>query len=103
MIKVQILVGDIHRRHLGSTEVTNRLLLISHDWKELQTWALSHCACLVKTHRLTCNMTYLGQHVTSIDLHLRSNINLTVQCHQVYVSTRLERNTVVPELSHYLS
>ena len=99
MIKVQILVGDIHRRHLGSTEVTNRLLLISHDWKELQTWALSHCACLVKTHRLICNTTYLGQHVTSIDLHLWSNINLTVQ----YASTRLERNTMVPELSYYLS
>ena len=42
MIKVQILVGDFHKSHWGhmtSSEVTNRFLLISHDWKELQTSA----------------------------------------------------------------
>ena len=64
MTQVQILVGDLHRGHLGSTEVTNRFLLITYDWKELQTWTWSHCACLVEPHRLVSNMTYLGQRVT---------------------------------------
>ena len=31
MIQIQILVGDFHRGHLGSTEVTNMFLLITHD------------------------------------------------------------------------
>ena len=52
------------RVHLGSAEVTDRVLLITQDWKELQTWAWSHCAFLVKPHRLICSMTYLVQHVT---------------------------------------
>ena len=54
------------RGHMTLSEVTNRFLLISHDSKELQTWAWSHWACLVKTHCLICNMTYLGQHVTFV-------------------------------------
>ena len=96
MIQVQILVGDLHRGHLWSTEVTNRFLLIAHDWKELQTWAWCHCACLVETHRLICNMTYLGQHVT---LTWGQILTLSFQCRHVYVSTSLaERNTTVPEL-----
>ena len=54
----------------------------------------------VKTHHLICNMAYLGQHVTSRDHDLRSNVDLTSQGHQVYISTRLdERNTMVLELS----
>ena len=54
---------------------------------------------LVTTHRLILNMTYLGQNVTSRNLDLRSDIDLTVQSHHAYVSTRLdERNTTVPEL-----
>ena len=36
MIQVQILIGDLERGHLESPEVTNRLLLITHDWKELE-------------------------------------------------------------------
>ena len=63
MIHVQILGGDLHRGHLGSDDFTNRFLLITHDWKELQTWAWSHCACLVKAHGLileesTCDLTW---------------------------------------------
>ena len=37
MIQVHISVGDLQRGHLGSPEVTNRFLLISHDWKQLAT------------------------------------------------------------------
>ena len=87
---------------MPSFEVTNSFffLLIIHEWKALQTQEWSHCVRLVKTHRLICNMTYLGQHVTSRDLDLRSNFDLTLQGHQVHVSTRLdERNTMVLELS----
>ena len=83
---------------MTSSEVTNRLLLIIHEWKQLQIRAWSHCVSLVKTHRLICNMTYLGQHVASRELDLRSNFELTSQYHQVHVSTRLdERNTMVLE------
>ena len=39
---------------------------------------VSHCACLVKTHRLICNMIFLSQHVITLDLDLRSNIDLVV-------------------------
>ena len=81
MIQVQILIGDLHRvtwGHMTSSEVTNRFWLITNDWKELQAWAWSHCACIVKTNRLICNMSHLGQHLTSGDLDLRSNIDLTL-------------------------
>ena len=77
MIQVQILDLDRHTLYEGhtwsvtfikviwgqltSSEITNRFLLTIHDWKELQTWAWSHCVRLVKTHRLICSTTYLGQ------------------------------------------
>ena len=63
--------------HMTSSEVINRFWLITNDWKVLETWAWSHCACIVRTHRLISSMTYLGQHLTSGDLDLRSNIDLT--------------------------
>ena len=62
--------------HMASSEVTDRFLLINHDWKELVTWVWFHCACTVTTHRQICNITYLGQHLTTGDLDLRSNIAL---------------------------
>ena len=58
IIQVQILIGDLHRvirGHMTSSEVTNRFWLITHDWKELQAWAWSHCACIVTTNRVICN------------------------------------------------
>ena len=70
IIQMQILVGDLHGAHLGSTKVTNKVLLITHDWKELETWAWSYRAYLVTMHRLICNMTCLDQHVTSRGLGL---------------------------------
>ena len=54
---------------------------------------------LVTAHRLIFNMIYLGQYVTSRDLGLRSNFDLTLEGHLVHVSTHLdERNTMVLEL-----
>ena len=80
MIHVQILVGDLHKviwGHMTSSEVTHRFWLITNVQKDLQAWTWSHCACIVKTNRLICNMIYLGHHLTSGDLDLRSNIDLT--------------------------
>ena len=83
---------------MTSSEITNRCWLIIYNWKELQTWA-RFIVCLVKTHYLICIMTYFGQHVTSGDLDLWSNFDLSFQGQQVFVSTRLdERNTIVAEL-----
>ena len=104
MIQEQILVGGLRGGHLVSLEVTNRFLLITHDWNELETWAWSHCVCLVTTHRLICNRNYLGQHVTSRDLDLRSNFDPNVQGHHAYASMHLDkRKTTVPELCRSLS
>ena len=64
--------------HVTSSEVTNRLWLLPRDWKELQAWAWCHCARIVTTNRLICNMSYLGQHLTSGDLDLSSYIDLTL-------------------------
>ena len=84
--------------HVTSSEATSRFGLITHDWKEIETWAWSHCACLITTHRLIYNMTYLGQNVISRDLDLRSTVDLTIQSHHAYASTRLdERSAMVPE------
>ena len=59
-------------RRMTSSEVKKRVFANNSGMK-LQTRALSHCVPLVKTHRLICNMTYLGHHVTSRDLDLRLN------------------------------
>ena len=84
---------------MTSSEIINRFLLINHNWKELQTWAWSNCALLVKTNQLICSMAYFSQHVTSRDVGLRPNIYLAIQGHRVYVSTCLDdRKTLVPEL-----
>ena len=67
-------------------------------------WAWSHCACLVRTHRLKCNTAYLSHHVTSRNLELRSNIDLTVQGHHVNASARLDkRNMMLSQLSVYVA
>ena len=81
MIPVNILVGDLHRGHLGSSEGTNKFLLITHDLTELEARAWYHCACLLTTHPLIYNMTYVGQHVTSRDHDLRSNVDPNIQSH----------------------
>ena len=68
---------DVIWGHMTLFEVINRFRLITHHWKEQHVWARSHCACFVPTHRLICNMSYFGQHLTSGDLNLRLNIDLT--------------------------
>ena len=47
-------------------------LPINFDRNELETWGWCHSVRLVKAHRLTCNMTYLGHTVTLTWRDLRS-------------------------------
>ena len=51
-------------------------LWITFDWKEIQTWDLYQCVCLVKAHLLICNMTYMNQHVTLTWDDLRPNFKI---------------------------
>ena len=70
-------------------------LPIACDPKEIETWDLCQCVCLVKTHRLIYNMTYLGHHLTMTYLELRSNFDLGSYM-VIHVSTRLdETNTML--------
>ena len=48
------------RRH----RVAVRFLPLTFDRNELEAWGWCHSVRLVKVHRLTCNMTYLGHTVT---------------------------------------
>ena len=96
MIQVPILVGDLHNGHLGSDDVIGghqRVFANNLRLKRDTDMGWSHC--LVKTHR---HATW-GNMLTSRDLDLRSNFDLTVEGRQVYASTRLdESNKMVPEL-----
>ena len=56
--------------------VAVRFLPITFDRNELETWGWCHSVRLVKTHRLTCNMTYLGHTVTLTWRDLRSNLKI---------------------------
>ena len=53
-----------------------RVLSLAFDRIEIEQWGLSQCVSRAETHRLICNITYLGHHVTSHDLDLRSNFGL---------------------------
>ena len=44
--------------------VAVRFLPITFDRNELKTWGWCHSVCIVKAHRLICNMTYLCHTVT---------------------------------------
>ena len=79
----------------------NQIQLFYPKWSYNRSLMIIHVQILmatVTTNRLLCNMTYLGQHVTSSDLDLRPIVDPTVQSHHAYVSTRLgEGNTMVPK------
>ena len=76
MIQAQLLTSDLCKGHLRSSEVTNSFLSITFDREKIQLWAWSHCVCLVKAHRLICNMTYFDLFGSPRDLDLRSNFPL---------------------------
>ena len=78
MTNMHHLIGDSHKGHLR-TEVFRahqQFLHITFDYKELETWDCCQYVRLGKTHRLICNMTYLGHHVTLTWLELRLNFDL---------------------------
>ena len=78
-----------------------RFLPITFDRNELETWDWCHSVRLLKAHRLTCNMTYLGDTVTLTWRDLRSFFfQLTFQDKKTtYEWIRLdERNTMVSKL-----
>ena len=91
---MQILVSDLHRGDLGSTKVTNRFLLITHDEKATDMGVGSLClSCQYASTDMQHGL--LSQYVTLHDLNLRSNMDLTVHGYQAYVSTRLDKRKPV--------
>ena len=42
----------------------------------IDQWGWPRRVSFARTHRLMCNMTYLGHHVTSRDLYLRPNFDI---------------------------
>ena len=74
-------------------------LPITFDRNELETWGWCHSVRLVKPHRLTCNMTYLGHTVTLTWRDLRSNFKIDLSRIKTYGRIRLdERKTMVSKL-----
>ena len=50
-------------------------LTLTFDRIEIDQWGWSQCISLAETHRLICNMTYLGHDVTSSDLRSKFNLD----------------------------
>ena len=82
MNQVQPLNGDLHTGHMTSSCMTSSQVTKTFTWItfhriEIEPWARCHCVCLVKTHRMICNMTYLG-HLSGqvIWPDLRSNFQI---------------------------
>ena len=73
MTKVTVFIDDPSKGHLRLLEINNSFLPITGDREEIEAWEWSHCDSLIKSHRLICNITYLGHHVT---LNLTSNFDL---------------------------
>ena len=59
MIQVTILVNDHSRGHQGSPRPPT-FLLITFNWKDIETRSSSRSICIATMHRLICNMTYLA-------------------------------------------
>ena len=63
-----------HYDVIGSPYVL--FLPITFDRNKLGTWSWCHSVCLVKAHRLTCDMIYLGHTVNLTWRDLRSNFKI---------------------------
>ena len=63
--------------HMTSSQVTKTFISKAPHRKEEEPWASCHCIHLIKTHRLKCNMTYVGHSSCQvISPDLRSNIQI---------------------------
>jgi len=72
MTQVHLLFNDPPQGHLRSHGVTDGFLPITFDRVKIEKLKWPGCACLVKTHRLKGNMTYIGHIGSPRDLDLRS-------------------------------
>ena len=57
---------------------SNSFFPLTFDGIEIKRWEWSQSVSFSKTNGMICNMTYLVQHVTSLDLDLRSNFEIDV-------------------------
>ena len=84
--------------HSTSYEV-KRVFFLNFSQNRDRPVGLVQRASLAETHQLICNMTYLGHHMTSRDLDLRSNFDINFLGQHAYISTRLDGwNTMVSEI-----
>ena len=95
------LANSLLKSHQRSLEATNGFLSITLDWKDVDSWEWLHCVCLIKMHRLICNMIYFGYYVT---LTWDQILTLTFQGQLIYLSNSVcQRNTVMPLSILYLN
>ena len=87
------------RSHYGVIASPYIFLPITFDRNELETCGWCHSVCLVKAHRLTCNMTYLGHTVTLTWFDLRSNFKIDfARIKNIWIDPASRRNTTVSKL-----
>ena len=69
-------------------------LPITFDWIEIETWDRCQSVCLGETHRLICNMTYLGHLRSLCDLDLRLNfeVDLSRSTYRCFDSSRRDKH-----------
>ena len=98
MNQVQPLNGDLHTGHMTSScmtwsQVTKTFTSVTLHRIVIEPWARCHWICLVKTHPIICNTTYLGHlsgQVIWPDLRSNFQINLSgSRCKYVLTSTWL--------------
>ena len=101
MNQVQLLANNPHTGHMASlymaSLVTKKNTQITPHRVEVEPWAMWHCVCLVKTHRLRYIMTYLGHSSNQVIWPDQSQIfKLTLLGQDICVWMRLDvRNTIV--------
>ena len=100
MILVQILVGNLHKGHLGSNDIIqgNQQVFANNSRLKRATDTCMVSLCLsCQDESPDVQHALLG---STCDLGLRSNFDLTFQGHKIHVSTRFHgRNTMVLALS----
>ena len=66
---------------------------LTHDLRELETWARSHCVCIVTTHWLICSINNLCQHVTNADLQSNADLIFLRRLRMYLLRRALTRGT----------
>ena len=71
MTKVRLLANSLLKGHQRSLEATNIFLSINLHWNDIEYWQWLHCVCLIKTHRLICNMAYFDWSLRDLNLKVK--------------------------------